>query len=439
MPIEDHIPDFKSAGADLGGRLNGRVAPSNRTVFIVEDDMAISNAMAIVFEGAGYDPVQILDLDGLEANAGVEASLMILDICLRGCDAVDVIKMLQVRRFKGAIQIISGNSLEILEDIRRLGEGSGLHMLPVLRKPVGADQLLAVVERHKSPRVRLETVDEQAPMGEHPSEAINLGQAIEAGWIEVWYQPKYDVATLEIVGAECLSRVRHPERGVLMPGLFIPNADAADIAALTEMVLHVACADWADFEAAGRPIRLAVNVPGHQIVALPLVKMLRDLAPKSALWPGLVLEITEEEALRDIEAARAISTQLKIYGISLSIDDFGMGYSSFARLREIPFKEIKLDRSLVDGCAGDEVKGALCRSVIDLAHFFGAKAVAEGVERQEDFDHLRRIRCDLAQGYFCARPMPKDDLLATLEGNCCVGITVPEVCALPMAEALGTC
>ncbi len=388
----------------------------SRTVVIVEDDMVVSNAVASILEGAGYDPQQVVDVEGLQSNGSHDAGFIVLDVSLRNCDAVDVIQTLQAWRFKGAVQIISGNSsLELLEDIKKLGLNRGLKMLPCLRKPVHPSSLLTIVDREMSSSPAASTtVGEQAPARIAPGERVDLDLALREGWVEVWYQPKYDVSTLAMTGAECLSRVRHPERGVIPPALFLPGASDGAIAALTDKVLRQACLDWPDFDAAGRPLRLAINVPGQQIVDLPLVKMLRELAPKSERWPGLILEITEDEALRDIDAARAISTQLKIYGVTLSIDDFGMGYSSFARLREIPFKEIKMDRSIVDGCADDEVKGALCRSVIDLAHSFGAKAVAEGVERKQDLDYLRAIWCDLAQGYHCAHPMAKTQLLDLL-------------------------
>ena len=144
---------------------------------------------------------------------------------------------------------------------------------------------------------------------------------------------------------------------------------------------------------------------------MPLARLLRRWSPKAADWPGLVLEVTEEQALQDIDAAHEIGTQLKIYGVDLSIDDFGTGYSSLSRLREIPFKEIKLDRTLVDGCADDPTRAALCRAIIDLSHTLGAATVAEGVERPEDLSCLRDAGCDLAQGFLLARPMPRDALV----------------------------
>ena len=112
--------------------------------------------------------------------------------------------------------------------------------------------------------------------------------------------------------------------------------------------------------------------------------------------------------------AQEAATQLRIYGVELSVDDFGTGYSAFSRLQEIPFAEIKLDRSFVQGCATDPVRGALCKGMVDLAHSLGAVAVGEGIEAAADLLFLRSVGCDLAQGYLLGRPMPKADLVAQI-------------------------
>ena len=382
--------------------------PSN--VLIVEDDFSTSNALASVVEGAGLEPFQIMDLEGIRSFAAASPCLIILDVALRNCDAVDIIQHLHHVSFPGLVQLVSGSKYELLEEIRLLGEERGLNMLPVMHKPVLQDQVERVISQ---------AVIAQSAMAEiKPFQAVRpkvtLRKALDAGWVEVWYQPKYDVASRTIVGAECLCRVRHPELGVLAPGAFLPGAGALDMAALTELVLRRACADWSAFEAADFPLRLAINIPGPLLIELPLVKLLRELAPARKNWPGLVFEVTEGEALKDLEAVKEVGTQLKIYGVSLSIDDFGMGYSSLGRLREIPFQEIKLDRTLVHGCAADPVQGALCRSAIDLAHSFKSKVVAEGVELEEDLVFLDGVGCDKVQGYLLARPMPRDLLLDLL-------------------------
>ena len=118
--------------------------------------------------------------------------------------------------------------------------------------------------------------------------------------------------------------------------------------------------------------------------------------------------------VNDVGLIHEIATQLRIYGITLAIDDFGEGYSSFARLRELPFGELKLDRGFVEGCAGDARNAGICRAIIELAHQFGVSAVAEGLEDVADIHAVRDMGCDIGQGYFFARPMPKSKFISLL-------------------------
>jgi EAL domain-containing protein (putative c-di-GMP-specific phosphodiesterase class I) len=128
----------------------------------------------------------------------------------------------------------------------------------------------------------------------------------------------------------------------------------------------------------------------------------------------LILEVPEGEVVKDVQLFHEVATQLRIYGISLAIDDFGEGFSSFARLRELPFGELKLDRGFVAGCARDAKSGGICRAVIALAHHFGVAAVAEGLEDIADAYVVRDMGCDIGQGYVFARPMPKASFLPLL-------------------------
>ena len=220
--------------------------------------------------------------------------------------------------------------------------------------------------------------------------------------------------TGQIVGAEGLARVRHPELGLLGPGSFIPNASGADLIALGEHALRTALRDAADLAFVGHPLRLAVNVPVEALFALPIPAIVRDCRPRGDDWPGIILEVTEDQVIRDIPAAHEIATQLRIYRIALAIDDFGRGYSSLARLKELPFAELKLDQSFVRNCGDDSTNAALCRTVVELAHRFGGSAVAEGIEHPSELAIIRHIGCDVGQGFLFAHAMPKEFLLTRL-------------------------
>ena len=147
---------------------------------------------------------------------------------------------------------------------------------------------------------------------------------------------------------------------------------------------------------------------------MPIAELVAEYRPKSEQWPGLILEVTEDQIVRDIALANEIATQLRVSGITIAIDDFGAGYSSFSSLRDLPFAELKVDRSFVRDCATDATNAAICQTAIDLAHRFGSAAVAEGIENQADLQALMVMGCDFGQGMLIAPPMPKERFLELL-------------------------
>jgi EAL domain-containing protein (putative c-di-GMP-specific phosphodiesterase class I) len=278
-------------------------------------------------------------------------------------------------------------------------------MRPPLVKPFRAAEIRQAVTAGRSGS-NLQT---QSTVGS--ALRLSLDEAFANRWLELWYQPKIDLRANALAGAEGLIRCRHPQYGLLSPGTFLPEASEAGLTALTEYVVAAALRDWAALAEAGVGLRMAVNTSIGALTNLNLPSLVRQHRPKTDEWPGLILEVTEDQVIEDVALVHEIATQLRIYGIALSIDDFGEGYSSFARLRELPFHELKLDSSFVQGCAEDTTKAGICQSIIDLAHHFGAVAVAEGVESEFDLAAIRDMGCDIAQGYLFAQPMPKSELI----------------------------
>jgi len=243
---------------------------------------------------------------------------------------------------------------------------------------------------------------------------IAIAEALRNHWFEIWYQPKIDLKRKCLAGAEALARIRHPELGVLLPGNFLPEVDEQSVAELAQQALLATLCDWSMFEDAGFNLHLAVNVPVGVLMKLPIAKLVAEYRPKSERWPGLIVEVTEDQIVGDIALARDIAAQLQVSGIQIAIDDFGAGYSSLSSLREVPFAELKLDCSFVRGCATDGTNAAICQTAVDLAHRFGSAAVAEGVESQADLQALMVMGCDFGQGILIAPPMPKERFLELL-------------------------
>jgi EAL domain-containing protein (putative c-di-GMP-specific phosphodiesterase class I) len=239
---------------------------------------------------------------------------------------------------------------------------------------------------------------------------VTLAQVLDRDWFDLFYQPKIELKTKRLVGAEGLVRARHPTRGVLSPGVFLPGAGAEDILALTERVIVSALKDWE----CGLTLRLSVNVPVSALVKLPLTTILREHRPRAPNWPGLIMEVTEDEIIADLKMANEVADALRSFNCTLALDDFGAGYSSLARLRQLPFSELKIDRSYVTNCHVDRVNAGLCETIVELGGRFGLKTVAEGIEIPHECHKLEAIGCHIGQGYLFAKPMSRAQLVGTI-------------------------
>ncbi len=242
---------------------------------------------------------------------------------------------------------------------------------------------------------------------------IAIAEALGKSWFEIWYQPKVDLKRKSLAGAEALARIRHPELGLLLPANFLPDDGDDGLAELAQHALLGVLFDWSKFEEAGFCLRLSINIPVSVLFKLPIPRLVAQYRPRSPRWPGLILEIIEDQIARDIAPAEEIASQLRVSGISIAIDDFGAGLTSFASLRRLPFAELKIDQSFVAGCAADATNGAIRQTAIDLAHRFGGVAVAEGVENTADLQTLIAMG-DFGQGVLIAPPMPKQRFLELL-------------------------
>ena len=243
---------------------------------------------------------------------------------------------------------------------------------------------------------------------------VTLAGVLTRGWFELFYQPKIDLHSMRMVGAEALVRARHPTRGVLPPGVFLPGASEADMLALTERVIITALHDWEVFAENGMSLKLSVNVPVSAFLKLPIADIVRAERPRADNWPGLIMEVTEDEIIHDLKIANDVAATLRSFNCTLALDDFGAGYSSLARLRQLPFSELKIDRSYVTNCHIDRVNAGMCETIVELSRRFGLKTVAEGIETIHESHKLQGIGCDIGQGYLFAKPMATTDLIAIM-------------------------
>jgi diguanylate cyclase (GGDEF)-like protein len=245
-----------------------------------------------------------------------------------------------------------------------------------------------------------------------------LTEAIGTEQLFLHYQPIVDVASRRIVGLEALIRWRHPERGLMSPAEFIPMAERSGlINAIGEHVLRTVCAQQMAWQAQRVPlVPIAVNVSPRQFEHGRLADTFIQVIDSTGIDPALVqIEITETALMRDVDGHARTLNRLREFGVKVAIDDFGTGYSSLSYLKHLPIDCLKIDRSFVSDMISDTRDAAIVSAVIGIARSLGIVIVAEGVESQPQFDHLRALDCDAAQGYLLHRPMSADRCQPLLE------------------------
>jgi EAL domain-containing protein (putative c-di-GMP-specific phosphodiesterase class I) len=217
-----------------------------------------------------------------------------------------------------------------------------------------------------------------------------------------------------MVGVEALLRWCHPVFGYVPPDEFIPLAERTGVInSLTAFVLATSLAKAREWHDAGHRWTIAVNVAMRNLLDNDFVETVGELLEASGVDPSsLTLEITETGVMSDATRTIDVLTRLAALGLKLSVDDFGTGYSSLSYLQQLPVTEIKIDKVFVRELTIDPSAEAIVRSVLDLARNLEMSTVAEGVEDRASWEHLRRLGCTMAQGYYLSRPMPADELIA---------------------------
>jgi EAL domain-containing protein (putative c-di-GMP-specific phosphodiesterase class I) len=241
---------------------------------------------------------------------------------------------------------------------------------------------------------------------------LDLERAIRANELELHYQPQKDLKTGRIVGIEAFVRWHHLQAGDVPPQTIVGIAERTGlIGTLTFWILNAALRQAQQWRNSRLDARLAVNLSVSTLTDRELPAVVDQSLKTWGVDPAaVVLEIAESSMIADAERSVAILTRLKAVGVGISLDDFGSGFSSLSHLRRFPIDEIKIDRPFVAGMLANRGDMALVRSAIDLGHHFGLRVVAEGVETRDVAEELRRLGCDLAQGYYITKPLAEAPL-----------------------------
>jgi len=340
--------------------------------------------------------------------------LVILDLNMPRMDGIEFVREIAWQHYSGAVLFLSGADERIIATAETLARAEQLTVAGRLKKPVSTDDL-----RHKLAEVaEVEVTSPRLPVAQpRLFTAEELACAVRRSELINHYQPQVSFSDGRIVGVEALVRWNHPVEGLVFPDRFITLAEKTGFMPdVTQSVLRSALIDATEWLRIGLAVRLSVNVSAGEVTALDFPDKVAQHAQDIGFpLDHLTLEVTESQVVEDWSKTLAVAARLRLKGIGLAIDDYGTGYSSLRQLRDLPFDELKLDRSFVSGAAETASLRPMVTSTVDMAHQMGVKVVAEGIEDSADWNFLRDLGCDLGQGYLIGRPMHNEDLLGWAE------------------------
>lgn len=312
-------------------------------------------------------------------------------------EAIATLKFMAAIQFKGKVVLFGQSEDSQIKTAQQIGKKIGLAMLPILATPIDDKSLLADLLRDRDLDI-----------------SIDVAEALNAGWVELWYQPKFNVQSLQISGFEALARIRHPIWGILSPASFLPAKGDPYRRVFSEFVITQAVEDWNKVFREYDRLDIAINVPMDYLEEPQSVALLKRNVPDSPDFAGLIVEIDASDLIRDLNAAKRIARRLKRCRIATSIDDVASEWPVLASLLDSPFAEIKVDRGLIAECAHAPLKRSACRKIVNFAHNFKVRTVAEGVEQKSEFFAIRELGFDLVQGFLFAKPMSAPECATNL-------------------------
>jgi len=388
---------------------------STMKILVLDDETFMLKLISRVLSNLGYSDVSSFagGVAALESfkSPNSPPDLILLDLNMPEMDGIEFIRHLVELRYTGSLILISGEDERMLVTAERLVRSQKISVLGYIHKPIKPEVLSALLKQWKPHSKDASHVSNKVYEADAVRAAINNSELVN------YYQPKVMVSTGRVVGVETLVRWRHPEDGMVFPDQFIGVAETHGlIDDLTRVVLTDALAQtrlWLD---AGMALRVAVNVSMDNLKALGFPDFVAGLAANAGVSPQVVvLEVTESRLMEDLRVSLEILMRMRLKRFRLSIDDFGTGHSSLSQLRDIPFDELKIDQGFVHGAYNNERVRAIYNASLSLARQLGMGVVAEGVEDRDDWNFLCLTGCELAQGYFIAKPMPAADLPAWME------------------------
>ena len=376
---------------------NGRVQP---VALVVDDDAGLRKFGEMMVEAAGFRPETAASAEeALAMIQQLQPAIVLLDLQMPGKDGIDVMHGMAAAKCDAKLVIFSGNDRRTLEVCAEIARQRGLTVVASFRKPVVADKLRQVLNN-----LSLELC---------PFDESRLRECLDADMMKLHYQPKVDLASREVVGVEALLRCHDASGRAIAPETVLAVAEQCGaVDEISQAIFATAITQRREWSKVGLDLGVAVNLSARGAMNPDLPDRLFDLCIKAQVPPdAITVELTETAVMNDSLLAMETLVRLRLRGFELSIDDFGTGYSSLVRLQQLPFSELKIDKSFViarQKSAGNEV---IIRTLAQLAQNLNLKCVVEGVEDEATLDFVAALGCDCAQGYFMSPALPPDRIM----------------------------
>jgi EAL domain-containing protein (putative c-di-GMP-specific phosphodiesterase class I)/CheY-like chemotaxis protein len=384
-----------------------------RRLLILDDEPAVAQTVAFSAQRHGF-AVRTSESSGafFEDVTSFRPSHIIIDLLMPGMDGVEVLRNLATKGCSANIIMMSGMGSKVLESAQRVGLERGLRIIGILPKPFKPKELRTLLDAHGRARPEPPDAADSGALLEDIESALQDGQFV------LHYQPKVHLATGRAIGVEALVRWQHPAFGLLPPDRFLPLIEqSGNMDVLTVCVIEAGLA-WLAETDDGSARQLAINISAGSLTDVGFTDLLHERCARFDVDPArIILELTETTAPQRTAELLDILTRVRLKGFQLSIDDFGTGYSSRVQLAQLPFSEIKIDRSFVCGMLSSEEARKIVATTVTLGKELQLTTVAEGVESEAQAQALAMLQCDQAQGYFFARPMDGEAARAWLRGR----------------------
>ncbi len=337
----------------------------------------------------------------LQASFTPKVDVAIVDLALGGMDGLELLRAIAALKSSVRLIVVGAQPASVLFSVETLAQAYGIDLLGAIAKPVSSAKLKALLDNFQPPaRPRTQAKSPVFSFAE-------VGVGLQQRQFEPFFQPKIELATGQVKGLETFARWRHPEHGVLGPGAFIDALEQnnrVDFLDWTMIELSVErCRQYHD---QGIPISMSLNLAPETLAHPNFIRQVSSCMKRHGVLPDyLTFEMTEGSILNfDADFIERL-VRLRMMGFGLAIDDYGTGHSNLQLLARIPFSELKIDRSFVDGASKKRPLGTVLKSCLGLAHSLDRMSVAVGVETRQDWDFLQGLGCTYAQGYHIANPM----------------------------------